>query len=603
MKRISFFFLILIPFCLLASASAGQSIAEYKRTYIDLQKRYPDPQFRVEAAAEEKAFDKSDLGRVFTFIANSEVHGITSSLTFPEIHDDTWTSIKYEDENLYYGLQGLSIIYSEASLKDRLEKLIVFREGIPRHIQSDVVYALTAKIITSLFYLNGISPALIELMLVMDSLSDEDPNKIFQYSKADSFNTAFDIYFELSDFKAARKYCNRYIENTSFLTHSKYVHCNALLANHENSEDYLEQAFENTTSPLEKAKIVGSKVWRDLHHNNVDSETLKNIDLVIATWESQTIKNREQLVSSYIKKTYVLAMLNEFSGAHEAIEKAHGYNTPSIGYERLINMAEIALLKAEGKLDDALALSRETLFDFFYAEPVMSAGERTVLSATLDKVLNFSDYESMQRKNREQSLLIENQNLTRTLLVISLFLSLAVLLLTYQGYRSFKRRAQYDGLTGIYNRSTGIERLNSVYTNARRGTDSLVLALVDLDDFKLINDNFGHSAGDEVLKVFAKIAQDSIRSSDILMRYGGEEFLFVFVDMTPQMVSDKLEDIRKSLKEHKDWKTVETEFNVSFSAGISSAPNAGEIQEAINRADESLYRAKAQGKSKSCIAG
>lgn len=603
MKRISFFFLILIPYCLLTSTSASQTVSEYKRTYIDLKKRYPDPQLRVEAAVKEKAFDKSGLGRVFTFIANSEVNGITSSLTFPVIDDDTWTSLKSEDENLYYGLQGLSIIYSEAPLKDRLEKLIVFREGIPRHIQSDIVYALTAKIISSLFYLNEISPALIELMLVMDSLSDEDPNKIFQYSKADSFNTAFDIYFELSDFKAARKYCNRYVESTSFLTQSQYTHCNAMLSNHENNEDYLEKAFASTTSPLEKAKILGSKVWRDIHRNNVDSETLKNIDLVITTWESQTIKNREQLVSSYIKKTYVLAMLSEFTGAHEAIRKAHRYNAPSIGYERLINMAEIALLKAEGKLDYALALSRETLIDFFYAEPVMSAGERTVLSATLDKVLNFSDYESMQRKNREQSLVIENQNLTRTLLVISLFLSLAVLLLTYQGYRSFRRRAQYDGLTGIYNRSTGIERLNSVYTNARRGTDSLVLALVDLDDFKLINDNFGHSAGDEVLKVFAKIAQDSIRSSDILMRYGGEEFLFVFVDMTPQMVSDKLEDIRKSLKERKDWKTVGTEFRVNFSAGITSASTIGGAQEAVNRADDSLYRAKAEGKGKSYIAG
>ena len=230
MKRISFFFLIAIPFCLLASTSYGQSVAEYKRTYIDLQKRYPDPQIRVEAAATEKAFNNSDLGRIFTFLANSEVYGVTSSLTFPVIHEDTWISIRNDDENLYYGLKGLSIIYSEAPLKDRLERLFAFRETIPDHIDSDVVYALTGNIISSLYLVLETSSALIELMLVLDSLEVSDPEKIFQYSKAEAYLSAYDIYFDLSDFKAARNYCNRYIASSPYVNQTEYISCDAILS-------------------------------------------------------------------------------------------------------------------------------------------------------------------------------------------------------------------------------------------------------------------------------------------------------------------------------------------------------------------------------------
>ncbi|MCP3862288.1 MAG: GGDEF domain-containing protein [Aestuariibacter sp.] len=604
MKRIFSFFLVVLSFSALATSTASQSIPGYVEVYLDLQKRFPEAHQRVKAVEGENSFDHSEIGQAFRFLINSNLYGYTTTLVFPVLSDATWQQIKLSDENLYYGLKGLSILYADAPLKERSVMLLDFRESIPSHIDSDVIYYLTGEIISTLYDLNEISASLIELMLVMDSLHEKDVSKIFQYSKGNAFAQASTIYYELNNLKAARNYCDLYMASKVFKSSGKpheLTNCHLVLSNleigKEQINDYQEVLKRKAISPIEKANYFMSIVWQEIHYDEVDNETLANINLAISIYESEPFKSRFSLIRAYINKTYVLTKLSKFTDAYKTIEIAHQYNTPSIGFEQLISMAELFLLRLDDKSEDALKLARKTLYDFYYATPVTNSDGKTALSFSLDKVINYSDYDTVLRKNREQSLIIENQNLTKALLLMSLLLLLALLSLTYYGYRSFKRRSQFDGLTRVYNRSTGLMLLESLYkSKTNRVADSLIIALIDLDDFKKINDTFGHSVGDEVLRVFSEIARNSTRTSDILMRYGGEEFLFAFKETSIEHVTQKLEEIRLKLTAHRNWKTAKANFSANFSAGIAGVTKEVGLQAAIDEADESLYVAKKQGK-------
>ncbi len=604
MKRIFSFFLVVLSFSALATSTASQSIPGYVEVYLDLQKRFPEAHQRVKAVEGENSFDHSEIGQAFRFLINSNLYGYTTTLVFPVLSDATWQQIKLSDENLYYGLKGLSILYADAPLKERSVMLLDFRESIPSHIDSDVIYYLTGEIISTLYDLNEISASLIELMLVMDSLHEKDVSKIFQYSKGNAFAQASTIYYELNNLKAARNYCDLYMASKVFKSSGKpheLTNCHLVLSNleigKEQINDYQEVLKRKAISPIEKANYFMSIVWQEIHYDEVDNETLANINLAISIYESEPFKSRFSLIRAYINKTYVLTKLSKFTDAYKTIEIAHQYNTPSIGFEQLISMAELFLLRLDDKSEDALKLARKTLYDFYYATPVTNSDGKTALSFSLDKVINYSDYDTVLRKNREQSLIIENQNLTKALLLMSLLLLLALLSLTYYGYRSFKRRSQFDGLTRVYNRSTGLMLLESLYkSKTNRVADSLIIALIDLDDFKKINDTFGHSVGDEVLRVFSEIARNSTRTSGILMRYGGEEFLFAFKETSIEHVTQKLEEIRLKLTAHRNWKTAKANFSANFSAGIAGVTKEVGLQAAIDEADESLYVAKKQGK-------
>ncbi len=606
MKRIFSFFLVILSFSPLATSTASQSIPDYVEVYLDLQKRFPEAHQRVKAVEGENSFDHSEIGQAFRFLINSNLYGYTTTLAFPAISDATWQQIKLSDENLYYGLKGLSILYADAPLKERSVMLLDFRESIPSHIDSDVIYFLTGEIISTFYYLNEISAALIELMLIMDSLHEKDTSKMFQFSKGSAFAQASTIYYALNDLEAARTYCEMYMASKVFKSSGKpheLPDCHLALSEQEldkeQVDDYQKDLITKATSQKEKANYLKSTVWQDLHNDEVDNETLTNIDFVINTYESEPFKNRTSLLIAYSYKTYVLTKLSKYTEAHYAIEMAHHYNTPSIGAgaERVISLAELSLLRQDDKLEDALDLANKMLRELDYATPITNSDGKTALSFSLDKVINYSDYDTVLRKNREQSLIIENQNLTKALLLMSLLLLLALLSLTYYGYRSFKRRSQFDGLTRVYNRSTGLMLLESLYkSKTNRVADSLIIALIDLDDFKKINDTFGHSVGDEVLRVFSEIARNSTRTSDILMRYGGEEFLFAFKETGIEHVTQKLDEIRSKLTAHRNWKTAKANFSANFSAGIAEVTKEDGLQAAIDEADESLYVAKKQGK-------
>jgi len=159
-------------------------------------------------------------------------------------------------------------------------------------------------------------------------------------------------------------------------------------------------------------------------------------------------------------------------------------------------------------------------------------------------------------------------------------------------------------LTGLYNRHYFYEQVEHALANTKRYGQSLCLLILDLDEFKIVNDLYGHGFGDEVLRVVSMTLQQQIRDSDILVRYGGEEFIVIFTNTDCENGDVFAERIRKNV-ESLQWG--KEGFVQTMSIGLYCLKNdcctnnngaALSIDELIHYADTALYQAKEQGRNK-----
>ncbi len=166
-----------------------------------------------------------------------------------------------------------------------------------------------------------------------------------------------------------------------------------------------------------------------------------------------------------------------------------------------------------------------------------------------------------------------------------------------------ERLAMRDALTGALNRRAIMEALDAALDAADPQAGPLAVALVDLDHFKGINDRFGHPVGDDVLRRFVTVAARSLRVSDRIGRWGGEEFLVVLPASggaeAARMVADRL---REAVATH-PWSEFGAELEVTVSVGVALARPGMTQGELLGRADLSLYRAKRAGRDRVCVDG
>ena len=163
-------------------------------------------------------------------------------------------------------------------------------------------------------------------------------------------------------------------------------------------------------------------------------------------------------------------------------------------------------------------------------------------------------------------------------------------------YKSMREMIQLDGLTNLYNHGTIMTLLEKEIANAKRYNYPLSFAMLDLDSFKAVNDTYGHQTGDTVLQSLSRLLQARVRSTDIIGRYGGEEFCIIFPHTNIESASIVLENIRKTFAQIIHTFNDER-FNVTLSLGVSEYNNNMTITELVNKADEALYKAKANGKN------
>lgn len=152
-----------------------------------------------------------------------------------------------------------------------------------------------------------------------------------------------------------------------------------------------------------------------------------------------------------------------------------------------------------------------------------------------------------------------------------------------------ERMAQQDPLTRLYNRTAFIRSATYLLSLHERKKMPLAVMFADLDDFKDVNDKLGHAFGDEVLKFFARLTGELLRKSDIVARYGGDEFVFMLADMT---VVEAEQVALRLQREFTRWAD-ERDVRVGVSFGIAAVPEKGvDLNRLLKHVDEALYQAK-----------
>lgn len=198
--------------------------------------------------------------------------------------------------------------------------------------------------------------------------------------------------------------------------------------------------------------------------------------------------------------------------------------------------------------------------------------------------LNFADLSSERFRPGIDYSLLEQLGV-----VVSICLS------NVAAHEELKALAFKDPLTGLLNRRAMEKALKREFTRARRYIIPLSVVFIDLDDFKQINDSYGHDCGDDLLKFAATTMLNMSRQSDIVARFAGDEFVLILPGTTPQEAKGLLERLRYYFMDHK-MEDEEKQIEVGFSYGIASAADEGvtDAMLLLKRADELLFKAKSK---------
>lgn len=210
-----------------------------------------------------------------------------------------------------------------------------------------------------------------------------------------------------------------------------------------------------------------------------------------------------------------------------------------------------------------------------------------------DKLMTLSgslkEKERLERQEREV-LLISVQEMNQRLRELEEEAAQFKKRLAEQKFRSLQ-----DALTELPNRAAFDERYELELKRWKRYRKPLSIVLADVDHFKHINDNYGHSAGDKTLKVIAKALKQSMREADFIARYGGEEFILLFPETSLEQLEIPLNQIREKIKRI-PFKFKEAKVPITISFGATEIKESDQGREAFDRADEALYEAKRQGR-------
>ena len=162
-------------------------------------------------------------------------------------------------------------------------------------------------------------------------------------------------------------------------------------------------------------------------------------------------------------------------------------------------------------------------------------------------------------------------------------------------------KVSVDPLTKVYNRRAMEHYLTRfIEHNSRENTLPMHLMMVDIDNFKSVNDTYGHIAGDKVLILLANLLKKTLRDSDKIFRYGGEEFIVALNRVSAEAVNVVAERISALVRKNR-LKYRDREFGVTLSLGVTVLQPGDTIESLLERADKALYKAKANGKDQICV--
>ncbi|MDA3908487.1 MAG: diguanylate cyclase, partial [Sulfurimonas sp.] len=186
-------------------------------------------------------------------------------------------------------------------------------------------------------------------------------------------------------------------------------------------------------------------------------------------------------------------------------------------------------------------------------------------------------------------------------LSFTLIFAIIIMIILRKHHKKLERLADFDSLTQMPNRRNFDKQFEQFLDLLKRDERPICLVFIDIDDFKNINDELGHQMGDDVLIQVAKILNKSIRKTDLIARWGGEEFVIAFIDTNINDAHTITQKIREAIEKDEGLKKV-LGYNLTASFGLTSCTEHDNIDTAISRADKAMYEAKQHGKNRVVLA-
>ncbi len=337
--------------------------------------------------------------------------------------------------------------------------------------------------------------------------------------------------------------------------------------------------------------------------DEIQQGNFSNRDRLSQFHSNQQMPSLNQRSAYYAGLAYL--KLNDLAGAQSMANRM----TDTENWERYDLLQKI--YEKQGNYRDAFTASQR----YHQLRAQKDADARALMLSSYQTRLEMAQEDTIaaeQAKQAEQLQAAEQKaeaRLQLMLTVIAAGVGITVVLTLYlyrsrQLQRKLQQLSDTDPLTGLLNRRAFLRQAEHLKQLAERQQFPLSVALIDLDFFKQINDQYGHQAGDTVLRAFAKAANSTLRQTDLCGRFGGEEFILLTTQQDTAAFAASLQRLQQCFAEL-CVQDNQLGFAVSFSAGIATVLEQStgwnqDIEEAIRQADEQLYRAKANGRQQVC---
>jgi two-component system cell cycle response regulator len=411
-------------------------------------------------------------------------------------------------------------------------------------------------------------------------------SKMAMFNLDKDISSSISSFYSLLQYKEAlglkRAYATAIIENKDTTNKKEYIKFIQLLG----SQSTLLNNFNHTATPFQKDelnKIIISDISYTIHNleNSIKNHNLKDVNSLL--W----FKSMTQLIND-IKKFEDVLLYEINILIQNRLENGTNNLFTWIFYTGIIFIVTIIIIYIFEQS------SRNEMSQLIDAMKHLAHGDRTIKLSHV----NTNDEISKMYEAYE----ITRQELLRGDMYAQLYLSKKELEIKKHQKQNLKleEMASIDSLTGVLNRRKFAEISALELQRSSRYKSNLSFLMLDIDHFKNINDTYGHAVGDEILKHFASICLDMIRTLDVVARVGGEEFIIMLPETTGEDAYQFAERFREKIY-YSEVNIKENLIKYSVSIGIAVLDEDNEVKDILHRADKALYKAKKSGRNRTII--
>jgi diguanylate cyclase (GGDEF)-like protein len=321
-----------------------------------------------------------------------------------------------------------------------------------------------------------------------------------------------------------------------------------------------------STQHTKQLLTIKTKLFKKINHGEVLQHFIEIFDVIVADYQNERTS----------AKNFFISLNNTLETVQTAVKKTLLTFNESQSTNNEINIKlQNQLLELSNTTESAMSLE--------HVKDDINVKLKSI-AATLDKKGTFEQQSQQTLANqldemakKIKSLEEESQGFSKKL-------------------AEEQRKSMQDALTKLSNRAAFDEYFNKTMLQFHHKPFDLALVVIDIDDFKRINDTYGHTAGDKTLQVIANTLQQKVSSNGFVARYGGEEFVLIYTNKNESDLSLELNLINKAIA-HLPFKFKNNRVSITLSVGFTHITSDDNIHTAFERADKAMYKAKTQGKN------